>query len=142
LYERALAIIEKVLGADHPDTARSLNNLAVLLKDQAEYATARPLYERALTIYENVLGREHVSTNIVRCNLARVLLITGSATEALDVAQIALSAHDKALGKHHNYTKGSAKVTADALDALGRMEEAKALREWYGVAVSEKPNSA
>ena len=33
LYERALAIREKVLGAEHPDTATSLNNLAILLQD-------------------------------------------------------------------------------------------------------------
>ena len=31
-YERALAICEKVLGPDHPDTASSLNNLVVDLE--------------------------------------------------------------------------------------------------------------
>jgi tetratricopeptide (TPR) repeat protein len=34
LYERALAIREKGLGPDHPDTAQSLNNLAGQLYDQ------------------------------------------------------------------------------------------------------------
>jgi hypothetical protein len=32
----------------------------------------------------------------------------------------------------------SARVTADALDALGRAEEAKALREQYGVTSSDE----
>jgi hypothetical protein len=32
-----------------------------------------------------------------------------------------------------------ARVTADALDALGRTEEAKALREQYGVTSSDEP---
>jgi hypothetical protein len=41
--------------------------------------------------------------------------------------------HDKALRRDHPRTKDSARVTADALDALGRTEEAKALRERYGV---------
>jgi len=36
-------------------------------------------------------------------------------------------------------TKDSARVTADALDALGRTEEAKALRERYGVTSSDDP---
>jgi hypothetical protein len=36
-------------------------------------------------------------------------------------------------------TKDSARVTADALDALGRAQEAKVLRERYGVAEPEKP---
>ena len=34
LYRRALAIKEKALGPDHPDTALTLNNLAVLCKSR------------------------------------------------------------------------------------------------------------
>ena len=48
LIERALAIREKALGPEHPDTATSLNNLAFLLREQGDLAGARPLYERAL----------------------------------------------------------------------------------------------
>ncbi len=49
LYMREpLAIWEKVLGPDHPDTAASLNNLASLLSAQGDYASARPLFEREL----------------------------------------------------------------------------------------------
>ena len=43
------------------------------------------------------------------------------------------------LGRDHAWTKDSARVTADALDALGRTEEAKALRERYGVTEPENP---
>ena len=52
LHERALAIREKALGPEHPDTAASLNSLANLLAAQGDLAAARPLYERALAIYE------------------------------------------------------------------------------------------
>jgi hypothetical protein len=62
LFERALAISEKVLGAEHPDTASSLNTLAGLLLDHADLAAARPLFERALAISEKVLGAEHQDT--------------------------------------------------------------------------------
>ena len=34
LYRRALDGREKVLGAEHPDTLASLNNLAILLENQ------------------------------------------------------------------------------------------------------------
>ena len=34
---------EKALGPDHPDVARSLNNLAVLYYEQGRYADAEPL---------------------------------------------------------------------------------------------------
>jgi tetratricopeptide (TPR) repeat protein len=47
---QALAIRQAVLGERHPDTARSLNDLAGLLEAQGDYTAARPLYEQALTI--------------------------------------------------------------------------------------------
>jgi tetratricopeptide (TPR) repeat protein len=62
LFERALAISEKVLGPEHPDTARSLNSLALLLRDEGDLAEARPLHERALAIYEKVRGPENPAT--------------------------------------------------------------------------------
>ena len=77
LYERALAIREKVLGAEHPDTATSLNNLASLLQDQGDLAGARPLYERALAICEKVLGAEHPDTATSLNNLADLLQAQG-----------------------------------------------------------------
>jgi len=68
-YERALAINEKVLGAEHPDTASSLNNLGFLLQAQGEVEAARPYYEQALDILEKKLGPDHPHTMIVRGNL-------------------------------------------------------------------------
>ena len=59
LFERALAIREKALGAEHPDVAAALNNLAALYRDQGQYAEAEPLFERALAIKEKALGAEH-----------------------------------------------------------------------------------
>jgi tetratricopeptide (TPR) repeat protein len=139
LFERALAICEKALGPEHPKSAASLNNLALLLRDQGDFAAARPLLERALAVREKALGREHQDTELVRCNLSRLLLLVGRPTEALSLGETALSAHEKIFGRDHTWTKDSARVTADALDALGRTEEAKALRERYGVASSDKP---
>jgi hypothetical protein len=60
---------------------------------------------------------------------------------SLALGQTALAAHDKALGRDHAWTKDSARVTANALDALGRTEEAKALRERYGV-MSDKTSKS
>src|SRR5262249_2264814 len=46
--------------------------------------------------------------------------------------------HDKVLGRDHRYTEESARVTADALDALGRNKEAAKLRKRYGLPPSFK----
>ncbi|MGO9740479.1 MAG: tetratricopeptide repeat protein, partial [Roseiarcus sp.] len=132
LCERALAIYEKALGPEHPDTAQSLNNLAGLLQAQGDLAGARPLYERALAIVEKALGREHPNTNIARGNLAGLHLALGAPAEALPLAEIALAAHEKVLGAALRTTQISARITAAALDALGRGEEAAALRARFG----------
>src|SRR3989440_4969588 len=56
LYQRAIAIGEKVLGPEHPNLASGLNNLAGLYRDRGKHEEAEPLYRRALAILEKVLG--------------------------------------------------------------------------------------
>jgi hypothetical protein len=73
LHERALAIFEARLGADHPDTATSLTNLATVLYAQGNLDGARVLYERALAIYEARLGPDHPDTARSRERLAAVV---------------------------------------------------------------------
>ena len=133
LYERALAIREKTLGREHLRTAECLNNLAALLQDQGELAAAQPLCERALAIYQTALGEEHPNTNRGRRNLACVLLASGAPAAALPLAEAALAAHACVLGADHAWTRDSARINADALAALGRNQEAAALRLRYGI---------
>jgi len=56
LFRLALAASEQVLGAEHPNTLVSVNNLASLLQSKGDYAEAEPLYRRALAARERVLG--------------------------------------------------------------------------------------
>jgi tetratricopeptide (TPR) repeat protein len=133
LYERALAIREKVLGPDHPRTATSVSSLASLLQDQGDLAAARALFERALAIDHNALGHGHPTTARVRGRYARLLLAEGNVAAALNEAEAALAAHAKALGPKATWTVDSARIKADALVAVGRVEEADALRKCYGI---------
>jgi tetratricopeptide (TPR) repeat protein len=73
LYERSLAIREQTLGPDHPATAESFNNLALLLKDRGDIKGARPLFDRALAIREKALGHNHPDTAESLNNLALLL---------------------------------------------------------------------
>lgn len=72
LYQKALAIMEKLLGSEHPRLAMRLDNLAQAYYEQAKYNEAEPLYQRALTIREKTLTPEH--THIAKSleNLAQV----------------------------------------------------------------------
>ena len=73
LHERALTIREAHLGPDHPDTATSLNNLALVLADQGDHDAARTLHQRALAIREARLGADHPDTQRSREDLAAVV---------------------------------------------------------------------
>ena len=46
LHKESLAIRKKALGEEHPDVAQSLNNLALLLSDQA-----RHFFDPALSLF-------------------------------------------------------------------------------------------
>lgn len=133
LYERTLAISEKTLGPEHPATATTLSNLARLLNKSGRAEDAEPLFQRAIAIGQRVLGVGHPLTHRYRSHCARLFLDTGRPAEALAFAETALAIHAASSGLNHPWTKDSARVTADALDALGRAEEAKAMRERYGV---------
>ncbi len=63
-------IWERVLGKDHPDTATSYNNLAVLYEKQERYQEAEELYKKSLCIREKVLGNNHPDTATSYSNLA------------------------------------------------------------------------
>ncbi len=82
LLQEALALCEQQLGAMHPDTAMSLNDLALLYSVRGKYAEAEPLYQRALTIYEQALRPQHPSTQRVRENYALLLRAMGRDAEA------------------------------------------------------------
>ena len=75
----------------------------------------------------------HPLTRRYRSHCARLFLDTGRATEALSLARAALATHETASGPNHPWTKDSARVTADALDALSRTDEAAELRARYGI---------
>ncbi len=132
LLERALTISEK-LGPENSRTATCLSNLAGLLQSHDDLARAQPRFERAIAIREKTLGSGDRVTNRDRCQLARVLLAMGHPAQALALSETALAGHDKALGPNNPWTKDSARVNAEALDALGRAEDAAALRAHYAL---------
>jgi len=65
-FERAIRILEKALGADHPDVARSLAHLAVSLVVHGHCDEALKHVERGLGILERRKGPEAHDTKILR----------------------------------------------------------------------------
>jgi tetratricopeptide (TPR) repeat protein/transcriptional regulator with XRE-family HTH domain len=122
LMERALAIRERAFGADHPDTAASLNGLAALLWNQGELAAARSRYERALAIRERVLGSGHPETAESLNDLAILLMDQGELVAARRLHERALGIRTQTLARDHP-------SIAESLDNLGAVLQQQGERE-------------
>ena len=136
-YERALAIREKALGPDHPDTALSLNNLGGLLRALGDHAGARPYYERALAINEKALGPDHPDTALSLNNLGYLLRALGDHAGARPYYERALAIREKALGPDHPDTALSLNNLGYLLYALGDHAGARPYYE-RALAINEK----
>ncbi len=79
-----MAIYEKVLGTEHPDTAATYNNIALVYDSQGDYSKAREWYHKALAICEKVLGTEHPSTAATYDNIAGVYSRQGYYAKAME----------------------------------------------------------
>ena len=69
MYETALADRQRVLGADHPDTLTSRNNLAGAYQAAGDLGRAILLFKATLADCERALGADHPTTRVVRRNL-------------------------------------------------------------------------
>ncbi len=127
LFERALRILERVLGAEHPDTAGLLNNLATLYESQGRYAEAESLYERALGICERVLGAEHPDTAQSLNNLAALYFSQGRDAKAESLYERALGICERVLGAEHPDTATSLNNLAALYFSQGRNAKAEPL---------------
>ncbi|HEU4321779.1 MAG TPA: tetratricopeptide repeat protein [Roseiflexaceae bacterium] len=137
LYERALAINERVLGPDHPETAATLHNLASLHQNQGEYDQARPLYERALAIKERVLGPGHSSTATTLHNLAWLHQNQGEYDQARPLYERALAINEQALGPGHPDTAVTLHNLAQLHQVQGEYDQARLLYE-RALAINEQ----
>ena len=61
------------MGADHPATASSLNNLALLYDAMGRYGEAEPLYLRALAIWTQTLPENHPHRQTVWGNFRHLI---------------------------------------------------------------------
>jgi tetratricopeptide (TPR) repeat protein len=127
LYRNSLEIKEERLGSLHPDTARSLRNLAGLLRLQGRYGEAEPLYRRALEIHELQSGARHLDTAASLNDLARLLACRGEFTKAEPLYRRALRLREAGLGGRHPNTANSLNNLAWLLQARGQYDDAEPL---------------
>lgn len=101
LVRRSLTIREEALGAEHPEVASSLNNLAALLHLQGKSEEAEQLFRRALSTLQQSLGAQHPDLARSLNNLGLFLHGQGQSKEAEELYRRALLIWDAALGPEH-----------------------------------------
>ena len=62
IHGQALALRERVLGKEHPDTLTSVYCLVYLLHQKKRYKDAEVFYDRVYAGYRKTLGEKHPTT--------------------------------------------------------------------------------
>jgi CHAT domain-containing protein/Tfp pilus assembly protein PilF len=124
---KPVQIYQKTLGPNHPDTAKSLNNLAALYLQVGAYEKAEPLYQQALQIRTKALGPEHADTAQSLNNLADLYRTMGDYAKAKPLFQQALQIRIKAFGPEHPDTAQSLNNLAELYRATGDYAKAEPL---------------
>lgn len=101
LGEEALKLQERVRGAEHPDLAYPLLNLAAIYFYRGDYSKAEALCERALAIAEKTLGPEHQLVARLLNNLASFYRTDGDNARAEPLYRRAITIREKGLGPGH-----------------------------------------
>lgn len=101
VLERALAIIERVYGAENPRISPIANNLGRVYRRLGETAKAQRLFERAMELDAASYGEAHPHVAEVANNLATVMHVDGQAPAALEQLQWALSVCEAHYGVEH-----------------------------------------
>ncbi|MEU1965839.1 tetratricopeptide repeat protein [Micromonospora sediminicola] len=129
LSEQLLADHERVLGAEHPDTLRSRNSLAIAYRVAGRIDLAVAAHERSLDEVERILGRDHPEAWASRNNLAVSYRLAGRAEQAVTLLEQTLDEFDRILGPDHPNTLKARGNLANAYGSAGRIEQAVAMHE-------------
>jgi tetratricopeptide (TPR) repeat protein len=127
LFREAITVGRAALGNEHPRIAKTMTNLANVLRDSGRAAQAAPLLRDALRIEENTVGRHDPSYGRTLTSLAAALRDMNCATEAEQLLREAIEVGEAALGRDHPDLAGRYNNLALMLEAQGRTGEAERL---------------
>jgi tetratricopeptide (TPR) repeat protein len=119
-----LTDLERVLGADYPDTLVCRGNLALAYQAAGQFDAAIRLHEQILADSERVLGATHLETLTSRNNLALAYRAAGRLAEAIPLFERTSLDRERALGPDHPDTLTSRNNLAFAYRDAGRLDAA------------------
>jgi len=101
LYQKTLAIGQKVYGEEHPDVAESYNKLCAVYTDQAKYEKALKYNQKALAIWLNVYGEDHSTIAKSYTSMGIIYEKIGEYAKALEYFQKSLGIRMNVFGEQH-----------------------------------------
>lgn len=114
----------EALGAEHPDTLRSMRELATVYKAQGHYIEAESLLRSTLGIQQRVLGKEHPDTFITITVLAAVCEAEEQPMTSEQLFKQLWQVQKKVLGPDHLETLDTMGNLAALMTRQGRTQEA------------------
>jgi serine/threonine protein kinase/tetratricopeptide (TPR) repeat protein len=128
-FQAARTLYTRHLGPDHPETLRSMHNLARSYHDLGRYAEALELKEETLALFKARLGPDHLDTLTNMHNLAVTYSALGRHADALKLDEETLAGLKAKLGPDHPETLRSMHNLAVSYRTLGRGADALKLFE-------------
>ncbi len=125
MFAEALAVRRRLRGAEHPEVARSLNYLGVVLGRQGKLTEAEEMIRLAAGMQEKLLGRETPAVAESLGNLGVVLAQQDRPAEAEAAIRDALAMQEKLLGREHVDVARSLKKLGAILQQNGKPTEAE-----------------
>ncbi|PCD25790.1 hypothetical protein AU210_012226 [Fusarium oxysporum f. sp. radicis-cucumerinum] len=126
---RAWVLRRKVLGEKHPDTIRSMADLAATYHAQGRHDEDEEIAIKVLELRREVLGEKHLDTIRSMAALATTYHEQGRYVEAEGIDQEVLDLRRELLGEKHPDTIRSLAELATTYHAQGRYDEALQLHQ-------------
>ncbi len=123
-YEEALKLGIDLFGVDHPDTALTYSNLALLDEELEDTEAAREHYEQALHIQQRVFPGPHPDLATTMDNFARFLAEEGECGRALELSAGALTMFRTLFGENNLDVAFCLAIGADVLRQCDQTEQA------------------
>jgi tetratricopeptide (TPR) repeat protein/predicted Ser/Thr protein kinase len=128
-FEQAVALRQQVLGPDHYETLKSMNNLALAYQDAGRFGDAVPLFEEVLKESKVRNGPNNTATLTVMNNLANAYRAVGRLADAVPLAEETLEKRKALSGPDDAETLRAMGNLAWIYKSAGRLAEALPLYE-------------
>lgn len=122
---QALKLAQEEFGPDHPNTAKSLNNLAVLNIARGQYDRAKSLYDETLAIEEKNFGADSAEVIETVYNLGRLYYLQKRYSRTDEMFLLVLEKSERLFGPKDPRVGAALENLVSLYDEMGLEDEAE-----------------